>query len=66
MYLTVSPWRVHELWNFVPRESQLRAVARYEQLVELCRNRNVLCTEDPYVFWGAEENRCLLALSYYL
>ena len=44
----------HELWT--PRRDpvQLRGVARYEHLVEVCRRLGVLTPEDPYpVFAGA-------------
>ncbi|MEE6257825.1 metallophosphoesterase family protein [Plantactinospora sonchi] len=43
----------HELWT--PRQDrvQLRGVARYELLVEICRRVGVLTPEDPYpVFTG--------------
>ncbi|WP_035796282.1 metallophosphoesterase family protein [Kitasatospora mediocidica] len=41
----------HELWT--PREDrvQLRGVARYRHLVELCRGLGVLTPEDPYPVW---------------
>lgn len=41
----------HELWT--PREDplQLRGVARYQHLVELCRELAVATPEDPYPVW---------------
>ncbi|MEN3611670.1 metallophosphoesterase [Plantactinospora sp. ZYX-F-223] len=41
----------HELWT--PRQDtvQLRGVARYELLVEMCRQIGVLTPEDPYPVW---------------
>ncbi|MGI5145248.1 metallophosphoesterase family protein [Plantactinospora sp. CA-294935] len=41
----------HELWT--PRQDtvQLRGVARYELLVEMCRRIGVLTPEDPYPVW---------------
>jgi 3',5'-cyclic AMP phosphodiesterase CpdA len=41
----------HELWT--PREDpvQLRGVARYEALVEMCRELGVLTPEDDYAVW---------------
>ncbi|GIG86115.1 metallophosphoesterase family protein [Plantactinospora endophytica] len=41
----------HELWT--PRQDtvQLRGVARYELLVEVCRRIGVLTPEDPYPVW---------------
>jgi len=51
----------HELWS--KRKDPLRGVARYEHLVELCRERGVLTPEDP---WAVFEGRviCLLFLLY--
>ncbi|ARP73226.1 metallophosphoesterase [Streptomyces pluripotens] len=41
----------HELWTH-PRDSvKLRGVARYEHLVELCRELGVVTPEDPYPVW---------------
>lgn len=41
----------HELWSH-PRETvTLRGVARYEYLVELCRDLGVTTPEDPYPVW---------------
>ncbi|GAB3970508.1 metallophosphoesterase [Plantactinospora veratri] len=41
----------HELWT--PRQDtvQLRGVARYELLVEMCRRLGVITPEDPYPVW---------------
>ncbi|MCX4547607.1 metallophosphoesterase [Streptomyces sp. NBC_01387] len=41
----------HELWT--PREDplQLRGVARYQHLVEICRSLGVVTPEDPYPRW---------------
>jgi 3',5'-cyclic AMP phosphodiesterase CpdA len=43
----------HELWT-VPRKTGLRGVARYQQLVDLCRRHSVLTPEDPYPIWQGE------------
>jgi predicted phosphodiesterase len=43
----------HELWT-VPRKTGLRGVARYQQLVDLCRRHGVLTPEDPYPIWQGE------------
>lgn len=43
----------HELWT-IPRASTLRGVARYEHLVELCRQQGVLTPEDPFPLWEGE------------
>jgi len=50
----------HELWS-LPRDSGLRGVARYERLVEICRQRGVLTPEDPFPIWEGEGGRHLLA-----
>lgn len=50
----------HELWT-VPRKTGLRGVARYESLVELCREWNVLTPEDPFPIWPGEGGPHLLA-----
>jgi len=50
----------HELWT-VPRDSLLRGVARYEQLVELCRRHSVLTPEDSFPIWEGEGGPHLLA-----
>ncbi|MBS2965503.1 metallophosphoesterase, partial [Actinocrinis puniceicyclus] len=41
----------HELWSSPSGEDRLRGVARYERLVELCRELGVLTPEDPYPVW---------------
>lgn len=50
----------HELWT-VPRRTGLRGVARYEQLVALCRSHSVLTPEDPFPVWEGDGGRHLLA-----
>ncbi|MEV4598227.1 metallophosphoesterase [Amycolatopsis sp. NPDC049253] len=46
----------HELWTTPKDESQLRGQARYEFLVEQCREIDVLTPEDEFPVWehGAE------------
>ena len=41
----------HELWSTGKGEDGLRGVARYERLVEICREIGVLTPEDPYPLW---------------
>ncbi|MFJ9843013.1 metallophosphoesterase family protein [Kitasatospora sp. NPDC101155] len=41
----------HELWTHPEDPVQLRGVARYEHLVELCRGLGVITPEDPYPLW---------------
>lgn len=50
----------HELWS-VPRKTGLRGVARYAELVALCRRRGVLTPEDPFPVWPGEGGPHLLA-----
>ena len=44
----------HELWTHKTCESLLRGEARYRALVDICRDRNVLTPEDPYVPWPGD------------
>ncbi|MFF4761496.1 metallophosphoesterase family protein [Streptomyces sp. NPDC001292] len=41
----------HELWTHPRDPVTLRGVARYEHLVELCRELGVTTPEDPYPVW---------------
>ncbi len=41
----------HELWTPPDDPVQLRGVARYEHLVDICRELGVLTPEDPYPIW---------------
>jgi 3',5'-cyclic AMP phosphodiesterase CpdA len=41
----------HELWTTNNDPEQVRGVARYERLVEVCRGLGVVTPEDPYVTW---------------
>ena len=50
----------HELWT-VPRQTALRGVERYQQLIELCRRHGVLTPEDPYPIWQGEGEPHLIA-----
>jgi predicted phosphodiesterase len=50
----------HELWT-MPRNTGLRGVARYEELVNLCRRHGVLTPEDPYPIWNGEGGPHVLA-----
>jgi 3',5'-cyclic AMP phosphodiesterase CpdA len=44
----------HELWTHPQDPVQLRGQARYEHLVEMCRDLGVLTPEDPYPIWSGE------------
>jgi len=50
----------HELWS-VPRKTALGGVARYEQLVEICRSHGVSTPEDPFPIWSGEGGPHVLA-----
>jgi 3',5'-cyclic AMP phosphodiesterase CpdA len=53
----------HELWTVGRDEVQLRGVARYEHLVDLCRRLGVLTPEDPYPVWpGVDEDLVVVPL----
>ncbi|MGH9322923.1 MAG: metallophosphoesterase family protein [Vicinamibacteria bacterium] len=49
----------HELWSQGPNEP--RGEAKYEALVALCRDYDVLTPEDPYVVWEGEGPKTTLA-----
>jgi 3',5'-cyclic AMP phosphodiesterase CpdA len=51
----------HELWTHPRDEVQLRGVARYAQLVELCRGIGVVTPEDPYPVWEGEGGPAMVA-----
>ncbi len=50
----------HELWT-LPQATGSRGVARYAELVELCRRRGCLTPEDPFPVWPGEGGPHLLA-----
>src|SRR6185295_11161272 len=50
----------HELWS-MPRQDMPRGVAKYEQLVALCRSYGVLTPEDPYATFSDGSERYLIA-----
>ena len=48
----------HELWTTPKDPVQMHGAARYDYLVSMCRDLDVLTPEDPYPVWagpGAEE-----------
>ncbi|MEE4492897.1 metallophosphoesterase family protein [Streptomyces sp. BE230] len=42
----------HELWTHPKDTVTLRGAARYEHLVEMCRELGVITPEDPYPVWN--------------
>jgi hypothetical protein len=51
----------HELWTNSDDGDDLRGVARYERLVELCRALGVLTPEDPYPLWDGVDGPVRIA-----
>ncbi|NLE81630.1 MAG: metallophosphoesterase [Rhodococcus sp.] len=45
----------HELWTTAKDPVQIHGVARYEYLVDMCRELDVITPEDPYPVWEAED-----------
>jgi 3',5'-cyclic AMP phosphodiesterase CpdA len=56
----------HDLWTTPTKPGDLRGQAKYERLVEICREFGVLTPEDPYVLWPGEGERCVLAPTFVL
>ena len=50
----------HELWTR-PLKTGLRGQAKYDRLVQICRERGVHTPEDPYLPWPGEGGPRLLA-----
>jgi 3',5'-cyclic AMP phosphodiesterase CpdA len=51
----------HDLWTAPDPPDTPRGVAKYERLVQICREHGVLTPEDPFVVWPGEGPRCILA-----
>jgi 3',5'-cyclic AMP phosphodiesterase CpdA len=51
----------HELWTMPSDKNGPRGEARYQKLVELCRDFGVLTPEDPYPVWRGEGGPCVIA-----
>jgi 3',5'-cyclic AMP phosphodiesterase CpdA len=43
----------HELWT-LPNQPEVRGAAKYQDLVEVCRQHGVLTPEDPWVVWPGD------------
>ncbi len=56
----------HDLWTIPSDKYQTRGVAKYEQLVSICREYNVLTPEDPYVEWTGDGGRHLIVPAFML
>lgn len=44
----------HELWTTAKDSVQMHGKARYDYLVDMCREIGVLTPEDPYPVWGGD------------
>jgi 3',5'-cyclic AMP phosphodiesterase CpdA len=44
----------HDLWTHKQGDSELRGEARYQRLVQLCRELGVHTPEDPYLVWRGD------------
>lgn len=51
----------HDLWTLPNDPSPLRGVAKYQRLVQICRDFGVLTPEDPYVTWPGSATPYVLA-----
>ncbi|MFF7359479.1 metallophosphoesterase [Streptomyces sp. NPDC008125] len=51
----------HELWTHPKDTVTLRGVARYEHLVDICRNLGVVTPEDPYPVWDGPGGPAVVA-----
>ncbi|MEU9120992.1 metallophosphoesterase [Streptomyces sp. NPDC048506] len=51
----------HELWTPPDDPVQLRGVARYDHLVDICRELGVLTPEDPYPVWEGTGGPAVIA-----
>lgn len=51
----------HDLWTLPSNPNDLRGVAKYQQLVAICRNYGVLTPEDPFVHWPGDSSNTILA-----
>ncbi|MEU3336790.1 metallophosphoesterase family protein [Streptomyces sp. NPDC002144] len=51
----------HELWTHPSDPVTLRGVARYEHLVEMCRDIGVTTPEDPYPVWQGPDGPVAIA-----
>lgn len=51
----------HELWTRADDPVQLRGARRYDRLVEMCREIDVLTPEDEYAVWHGEDGPAVVA-----
>jgi len=52
----------HDLWCPVTETDRTRGVARYDELVDICRRFGVLTPEDPYVAWPEDPDTFIVPL----
>lgn len=51
----------HDLWTLPTDPGGLRGMAKYQRLVQVCREYGALTPEDPYARWEGPGGPCLLA-----
>lgn len=51
----------HDLWTLPNDPNPLRGEAKYNRMVEICRDFGVLTPEDPYVIWPGATTPYILA-----
>lgn len=54
----------HELWT--PRKAAQRGVAKYDELVQICRAHGVATPEDPWLVWPHGDQPLVIALLFLL
>ena len=52
----------HDLWSDPSSPSNPRGQERYEQLLAICREFNVLTPEDPYVIWPGDNTTVIVPM----
>ena len=52
----------HELWCPATDTTRTRGQARYDELVAVCREYDVVCPEDPYTPWPPEPDTFLVPM----
>jgi len=56
----------HDLWTIPTDSNSKRGLAKYFQLVEICREFGVLTPEDPYAQWPASRSPVFIAPTFTL
>jgi 3',5'-cyclic AMP phosphodiesterase CpdA len=56
----------HDLWTLPNDPNPLRGEAKYQRLIEICRDFGVLTPEDPYAIWPGSTTPYILAPTFLL